>query len=151
LYLSDRSWPADVWRARYLEEPLVTGLARRLLWSFEMDGRWVAALPEGGHLVDAAGRPVEIAPATRVRLWHPMQSTPGEVLAWRRRLQSLGITQPFKQAHREIYVLTEAERDTHAYSNRFAGHIVEQYRFRALAMGRGWACPAFGGWDPGMA
>ena len=32
------------------------------------------------------------------------------VASWRRRLEELGITQPFKQAHREVYLLTEAER-----------------------------------------
>jgi hypothetical protein len=78
-----------------------------------------------------------------------MQSDTGHVLAWRGRLAKLGITQPFKQAHREIYVLTDAERTTGTYSNRFAGHIVEQHRFRALCQARGWNCPAFGGWDPG--
>ena len=32
--------------ARYLDEPLVASLARRLIWSFELGGRWVAGLPE---------------------------------------------------------------------------------------------------------
>src|SRR5262249_41126726 len=62
-----------------------------------------------------------------------------------------GITQPFKQAHREIYVLTDAERATRDHSNRFAHHIVDQHLFRALCQARGWNCPAFGGWDPGNA
>jgi hypothetical protein len=78
-----------------------------------------------------------------------MQSEASHVLAWRQRLASLGVTQPFKQAHREIYVLTDAERETHDYSNRFAGHIVQQKQFRALCQARGWSCPAYGGWDPG--
>ncbi len=77
-----------------------------------------------------------------------MRSDTAHVLAWRRRLASLGVTQPFKQAHREIYVVTDAERATATYSNRFAGHIVEQHRFRALCQARGWSCPAFGAWDP---
>jgi hypothetical protein len=70
-----------------------------------------------------------------------MQSDASHVLAWRQRLASLGVTQPFKQAHREIYVLTDAERQTHGYSNRFAGHVVQQKQFRALCQARGWSCP----------
>src|SRR4029077_2715392 len=39
IYLADRDWTAPTWRARYLDEPLVAGLARRLIWSFEADGQ----------------------------------------------------------------------------------------------------------------
>jgi hypothetical protein len=42
------------------------------------------------------------AAQVRVKLWHPMQSEASVVLAWRQRLVKLGVTQPFKQAHREI-------------------------------------------------
>jgi hypothetical protein len=149
-YLDDRSWVLDVWRDRYLDEPLVSTFARRLIWSFELKGRWVAGVAEANGIFDAAGTKLDLdAGPVRVRLWHPMQSDTDVVLAWRQRLAKLGITQPFKQAHREIYVLTDAERATNTYSNRFAGHVVEQRRFRALCQTRGWACPAFGGWDPG--
>ena len=149
-YLDDRVWPLSLWRERYLEEPLVSTFARRLIWSFELKSRWVAGLPGAGGIFDATGATLDLdAGQVRVKLWHPMQSDTDVVLAWRQRLVKLGVTQPFKQAHREIYVLTDAERGTNTYSNRFAGHVVEQRRFRALCQTRGWACPAFGGWDPG--
>jgi hypothetical protein len=149
LYLGDREWPLDVWKARYLDEPLVSAFARRLIWSFEIKGTWTAGFPETKGICDATGAPLHLHGKTRVRLWHPMQSEAAHVLAWRQRLVKLEITQPFKQAHREIYVLTDAERATNTHSNRFAGHIVEQKRFRALCQARGWSCPAYGGWDPG--
>ena len=152
LYLADREWPLDLWRARYLDEPLVCNLARRLVWAFRLGERWVAALPEQGGLCDPSGAKIAVdGERTRVRLWHPMQSTVAEVLAWRHRLGELGLTQPFKQVHREIYLLTDAERSTQTYSNRFAHHIVGQHQFRALCQARGWNCPAFGAWDPGNA
>jgi hypothetical protein len=149
LYLADREWPFELWHDRYLDEPLVANLSRRLLWAFRLGGQWVTALPEPGGLCDSSGAKIDADGKTRVRLWHPMQSTVQEVLAWRRRLGNLDITQPFKQAHREIYVLTDAERATHSYSNRFAHRIVGQHQFRALCQARGWNCPAFGAWDPG--
>lgn len=150
LYLDDRTWTLPTWRARYLDEPLVAHLARRLIWSFRQGVHWVTGLPQAAGIFDAAGTRLELDPETAsVKLWHPMQSDSGLVLAWRQRLAALGLTQPFKQAHREVYVLTDAERTTGSYSNRFAGHIVEQHRFRALCQARGWSCPAFGGWDPG--
>lgn len=149
LYLGDGEWPLDVWKSRYLDEPLVSAFARRLIWLFEIKGRWTAGLPETKGICDATGARLDLDANTRVRLWHPMHSEAAHVLAWRQRLTKLEITQPFKQAHREIYVLTDAERTTNTHSNRFAGHVVEQKRFRALCQARGWACPAYGGWDPG--
>jgi hypothetical protein len=150
LYLDDRVWPLEIWQSRYLGEPLVAGFARRLIWSFWLGKEWIAGLPQPDGIFDATGARLDVGrAAARVMLWHPLQSDTDQVLAWRRRLVHLGITQPFKQAHREIYVLTPAERATDTYSNRFAGHVVEQYRFRALCQARGWQCPAFGGWDPG--
>jgi Domain of unknown function (DUF4132) len=150
LYLDEREWTLADWRARYRDAPLVARMARWLIWSFKLGDRWVAGLPQGDEVCDAAGARLDLTgPDVRVRLWHPMQSEANHVLAWRQRLASLEVTQPFKQAHREIYVLTDAERQTHDYSNRFAGHVVLQRQFRALCQARGWSCPAFGGWDPG--
>jgi Domain of unknown function (DUF4132) len=48
------------------------------------------------------------------------------------------VVQPFKQAHRELYPLTDAERATGTYSNRFAGHILRQHQSVTLARLRGW-------------
>jgi hypothetical protein len=70
-----------------------------------------------------------------------------DVLAWRRRLAGLGVTQPFKQAHREIYLLTDAERQTELYSNRFAAHLLRQHQFKALCDQRGWRYHLMGAWD----
>jgi Domain of unknown function (DUF4132) len=150
LYLDERKWPLDQWRARYLDEALVAGMTRRLIWSFKLGDRWLTGLPEAKQIGDERGQRVDLDGSdVHVRLWHPMQSEASHVLAWRQRLASLEITQPFKQAHREIYVLTDAERETSTYSNRFAGHIVQQHLFRALCQARGWSAPAFGVWDPG--
>jgi hypothetical protein len=60
------------------------------------------------------------------------------VLAWRAWTQRHEVRQPFKQAHRELYVLTDAERRTNTYSNRFAAHVLRQHQFNALCAARGW-------------
>jgi len=67
-----------------------------------------------------------------------MHENPDEVLAWRDWLAELEIRQPFKQAHREVYLLTDAERTTRTYSNRFAAHVLKQHQFNALCAARGW-------------
>jgi hypothetical protein len=55
--------------------------------------------------------------------------------------------QPFKQAHREIYLLTDAERTTDIYSNRFAAHVLKQHQLNALCQQRGWKYALMGNWD----
>jgi hypothetical protein len=57
------------------------------------------------------------------------------------------VGQPFKQAHREIYLLTEAERTTGSYSNRFAAHLIKQHQFAMLCHQRGWRYTLQGEWD----
>jgi len=70
-----------------------------------------------------------------------------DIEAWREFLVSNEIRQPFKQAHREIYILTDAERQTRLYSNRFAAHILKQHQMAALAKGRGWRYQLQGSFD----
>jgi hypothetical protein len=86
-------------------------------------------------------------PSAEVRLWHPLGFPPQTVVAWRDWLREHGVRQPFKQAHREIYILTDAELQTATYSNRFAAHIIRQHQFSALCRERGWRYHLQGGWD----
>ena len=93
----------------------------------------------GGKLVDAAGN-VATAPGDDavVSLWHPLEAANEDVAAWRAFLMQHRLVQPFKQAHRELYPITDAEQQTGTYSNRFAGHILRQHQSVTLARLRGW-------------
>ncbi len=145
LYLEDRSIRYADWRARYLDHPLVGQLARRLIWSIGGSAR---ALWADGALADAEGRPLaEPAPDAPVTLWHPIGAGLDEVLAWRRRVEEREVRQPFKQAHREVYLLTDAEVATRVYSNRFAAHILKQHQLKALADQKGWRYELRGAFD----
>ncbi|MFI6930121.1 DUF4132 domain-containing protein [Streptomyces sp. NPDC050287] len=131
-FLARRTWSYATWRERYLDHPLVGTLARRLLWT--VDGT------TAGY-ADGALRTLSDTPVTgadEVRLWHPVGHDPAEIVAWRDWLERHRITQPFKQAHREVYLLTDAERATDTYSNRFAAHVLRQHQFHSLAAVRGW-------------
>jgi hypothetical protein len=100
-----------------------------------------------GALVDWAGKAVEPSSHVRVRLWHPIRSDVQTILSWRCWLEDNHVRQPFKQAHREVYLLTDAERETATYSNRFASHIIRQHQFVSLCRERGWKFKAMGNWD----
>ena len=139
-YLQSRAWPAEVWRARYLDHPLMRSIARGLVWWIDTpDGKSVAALPDdaGEELLDVVGNNISLDGAT-VRLWHPMDAAVSEVEAWRDRLEALQVTQPFAQVWREVYALTDAERATGTYTNRWAAHILKQHQVMTLARLNGW-------------
>jgi hypothetical protein len=148
LPMSERSWSYATWKERYLDHPLLSLLTRRLIWRFDVGEQVALGAWHDGVIVDAEDRPLEgLGEETRVRLWHPIDADATTVEGWQEWLERHQVTQPFKQAHREIYVLTEAERRTETYSNRFAGHILRQHQFMALCHQRGWRYQLQGGFD----
>ena len=134
MFLLQKSWPIAEWRERYHDHPLVGTIARRLLWC--VDG--TPARFCDGQPTDVHGSAIAHGKTAEIQLWHPVGRSIDEITGWRRRLEELKLTQPFKQAHREIYLLTDAERNTRTYSNRFAAHVLRQHQFNALCAARGW-------------
>jgi hypothetical protein len=140
-YLPESVWTLRDWRERFANHPILGHIARRLIWHFSdgehrAQGIWNDAQQS---FVDVRDAPISwLADGVEVRLWHPIGFDVDVVLQWRNYLQQSGIMQPFKQAYREVYLLTEAELRTHTYSNRFAGHILKQHQMNSLAALRGW-------------
>jgi hypothetical protein len=135
-----RTWRFDAWRQRYLEHGLLAPMTRRLIWTIDA----TPVIVVGGVPHDVNGKPVQFAQSAEVAIWHPIGRSVDEVVAWRRRLEELRIVQPFKQAHREVYPVTDAELHTRTYSNRFAAHIVKTAPLIAIGQTRKWTVSLFG-------
>jgi hypothetical protein len=133
-FVAAPTWRFGLWRERYLDHPLVGTLARRLIWT--VNG--LAVGYADGELRTIQDVPVRPDAGATVGLWHPVGRPADEVLAWRDWLERHDVRQPFKQAHREVYRMTADEEATRVYSNRFAGHVLRQHQFHALAAQRGW-------------
>ncbi|AMV38321.1 DUF4132 domain-containing protein [Planctomyces sp. SH-PL62] len=139
LFLARKTWPLEAWKTRYLDHPLVGAIARRLIWTFETNGQSDAGIWLDGRIVCVDDVPLEgLGEVTKVALWHPIDRPVEEVAAWRDWFDRHRVRQPFKQAYREVYVLTDAERSTRVYSNRFAAHVLRQHQYHALCAARGW-------------
>ncbi|MFD1938861.1 DUF4132 domain-containing protein [Nonomuraea mangrovi] len=142
-----------IWRWRdvcefYLDHPVTGSFARSLIWEIlqgpaglpvRVDGTW--------ELTDPAGRRIQPRPDTPVLLWHPISHSTDEVRAWRDHLMEHGLRQPFKQAFREVYLLTPAEEETRDHSRRFSGHLLRYGQAKALLTERGWTGMSLGHWD----
>ena len=138
-FIRKKTWNYRIWRERYLDHPLMGILARKIIWRFSCGDKRDDAIYLDGRFINVKGKIVDwIDEQTGVSLWHPIEKTTGEITGWRDFLRTNNIVQPVKQAHREIYLLTDAEKATRVYSNRFAAHIIKQHQFNALCAVRGW-------------
>jgi hypothetical protein len=148
-WLGQGKFSVESWRRQLIDHVVAGVIGSKLIWKFVNAESATVAYWRDKGLVDSSGGAVPLPAAGWVELYHPLGAGMEEVLAWRERLEADSVTQPFKQAHREVYLLTDAERRTRTYSNRFAAHIIWQAQFRKLAKIRGWQSPLVGPWDGG--
>lgn len=147
-YLCKKRWKYKEWFENYFEHPVVRTVAGRLIWTLKQNNKTVTAFYQDDAFVNSTGEKCEIdIEKTEVELWHPIFSTIEEVVSWRNFIQRYEIVQPFKQAYREVYILTDAEINTGTYSNRFAAHVLRQHQFAALCKQRSWKYTLMGNWD----
>lgn len=131
--------PLAHWRKVFIEHPFLGFLGRRLIWIFRNDQGWErSGMRSGEKIVDSSGKPVDLGAAQTVRLWHPLASDSAEIQRWREHIFVAKIRQPFRQAFREYYQVTDGERETKMYSNRFAKVLMRQHQFASLCRARGW-------------
>ena len=146
LLADERSWAVADWRRWYLGHPVTGPLTRGLIWSFSTG---VTGIPADGGLLDGPGGQHPIPLEATVRLWHPARADTAQVRQWRDYLVTAERTQPFKQAFREVYLITPAELETRLYSNRFAAHVLRYQQAYALFKERGWTANYLGPYDGG--
>lgn len=147
-YLRKKKWEYSDWIEKYISHSLVRTITSRLIWTFTTGEKQMTGILLEDKWVDAHGDQLsDIGELTQVELWHPIDADVDEIVSWRNFIQQHQITQPFKQAYREIYLLTEAELRTNTYSNRFAAHVLKQHQFAALCKQRNWSYHLMGNWD----
>jgi len=147
-FLKKKIWNYLEWKENYIESSLVKVIAAKLIWSFKKETLYDSGIFLNGVFVNHKNESLLwVDEYTSIELWHPINSTTEEIVGWRNFIEAKEITQPFKQAYREIYLLTDAELNTSTYSNRFAAHILRQHQFAALCKQRGWQYHLMGQWD----
>ena len=138
-FVNVRSMSLAHWRQFLIDHPLLGLLGRRLIWVFSNEQGWEqSGLYCKGQFRGPDGKVTDVTPATKVRLWHPLSTEASEVQQWREYIFASAVRQPFRQAFREFYQITDDERQTKMYSNRFAGILMRQHQFSSLCRARGW-------------
>ncbi|MFI7036679.1 DUF4132 domain-containing protein [Microbispora rosea] len=142
-----RNWRWSEVCDHYLDHPVTGSFGRNLIWEISQGPVGLPVWDAGAwELAGPAGRRVRPRPDDEVVLWHPITHTLDEVRAWRDRLLEIGVRQPFKQAFREVYLLTPAEEEAGDRSRRFAGHLLRYGQAKALLTERGWTGLSLGHW-----
>jgi len=146
--LKPSTWTYQQWCDRFCDHHLLQHISHKLIWHFELDNVKYSAMLIDGQMQNCQGKAVDINfEQAQVWLWHPVYADVDEIMHWRNLIADQEITQPFKQAHREVYLVTDAERATEQYSNRFASHILKQHQLNALCQQRGWHYTLQGNFD----
>lgn len=150
LFAENLVWSLEEVETYYVGHDLLCRIADRLIWDIEIDGKQAGAIWHDGAWQDVTGAALTPKPDAKARLWHPIDWNTDEVVAWRARMVQLEIVQPTKQAYREVYLLTDAERTTRIYSNRMAAHMLKQHQMATLMAARGWRYQLMGAYDDGL-
>lgn len=145
----DRVMTLDYFKGKYQQHGLLSFVIQKVIFNFSNGSENVLAIYLKDQFYTIDFELLDLEKFTQVSLWHPATSSTQEVKAWRSFLMEGQIQQPFKQAYREIYLLTDAEVFTKTYSNRMASHILKQHQYVTLAKGRNWKAKLIGSWDGG--
>jgi hypothetical protein len=116
--------------------PAIHPLLRKLI--FLLDERVFGLFdPATGVFTEMTGAPLPTPAGVRIaHPWHLYQH--GQLAAWQQEIVRRKWVQPFKQAFRELYVLTPAEEESVNTSQRFAGHVLDPRVVTRLLQARGW-------------
>jgi len=119
-----------------LRLPIVRALFTKMIWRNNA-GEMGLLDADQMMLMDVDGEAYPVGDA--IGLAHPYHLYQAQKLgAWQKYMVHHRIVQPIKQAFRELYILTPAEKATYRYSNRFVGHALAGRMVAQLLAGRGW-------------
>ena len=106
-YLQQRVWEHTSWYKLYIDHPLTSLVARKLVWHFTNGERKEQGIFSDRGFINVKDQPITwLDASTQVQLWHPIGFPSEHIVAWRDFFSRHQIVQPFKQAYREVYIVT---------------------------------------------
>jgi len=121
--------------AMLMQHPVVKALLSKLvLQSADKSGFW-----KEDCLVDIEGNRVESTEADTFMIAHPVHLNKQKVWSdYQKYAFDNELVQPFKQIFRELYLVTEDEKEKAIHSKRYEGHQIQVQKTVALLKTRGW-------------
>ena len=120
-----------------MQHPLMKPMLERLVFI----GEGIAGYPQkaGKLLIDHSGSQEPVKKTEAIHIAHPYDLLQrGDWSKWQHDCFSAERVQPFKQLFRELYILTDTERNEKTLSRRYTGQQVNPSQALALLGKRGW-------------
>ncbi len=143
--VAQRRWSAASFRMCFIEHPVMRHLAARLVWGTYVDGQLDASfrVAEDLTLADANDHLFELGQDATVGIPHALEMTKESVTAFSQIFTDYEILQPFKQLGREVYALSDAEKQAGVLT-RFQNRVYATASVFGLSS-RGWDSVSYGG------
>jgi hypothetical protein len=112
--VTGRRWPRGEFESLLVRHPLMTNLARLLVWGcFDVDGRLAASfrLTEDQTYADVNDDTFRLPEEARIGIVHPLQLGEEERAAWGELLSDYEIAPPFPQIGRPVFHLEPGEAE----------------------------------------
>jgi hypothetical protein len=121
----------------FFQHPMLRAMIEQLV--FVSPGGVGYPAKRGKVLVDYGGHEIPLGNNGSVRIAHPLDLLSGKKWhLWQRECFVRERIQPFKQVFRELYVLTDAEKEEGNLTHRYAGQQVNPRQAMMLLGARGW-------------
>ncbi|WP_108246218.1 DUF4132 domain-containing protein [Muricauda brasiliensis] len=135
-------WPVEEWKKRFLQNPLSFALAQNFVWGTYQNGELTKSFmpDERGELQTMEGETFKPEQEALIKLVHPLSLDSQEKDKWSAILQEKGITPPFPQIDRRVFVLDKEKSDTKfdfSHEKRSVSDTDFKYRTADLGWRRG--------------
>ncbi len=134
--VDERRWPLADFTTYIAHHPLLTHVARRLLWDAVDAAGSVCTfrVAEDGTFADANDNAIGLADDAQIRIAHPAR---GIDPRWNTIFADYELIQPFAQLGRQVHQLTDEERSGTSIA-RWAGLAVAPAKLLGVMEARGW-------------
>ena len=136
---AERQWTVDAWKELFVKNPVMHQFAIGLIWGVYEDGKLIQSFRymEDGSFNTEAEEEYELPQQGRIGLAHPIEMTKESIEAWKQQLEDYEITQPLEQLNREVFYLTEEEKNAKRME-RFGGCIMNALSLGGKLQNLGW-------------
>ncbi|MBR1591519.1 MAG: DUF4132 domain-containing protein [Ruminococcus sp.] len=137
--MCDRKWTSANWEKLFVKNPIMHCFAIGLIWGIYEDGKLVSSFRylDDGSFTTSDEDEFEIPENAVIGLVHPIELENDVLEAWKEQLSDYEITQPFPQLSRQVFRMTEKEKNQ-TECMRFDGADIINYTLLSKLTKFGW-------------
>ncbi|WP_017210629.1 DUF4132 domain-containing protein [Clostridium beijerinckii] len=142
---SNRKWTKESWIKLFVENPIMHKFAIGLVWGIYKDNVLTDSFRymEDGSFNTKDEEEYELEDGMIIGIVHPIELNSEDTALWKEQFENYEIKQPFEQLNREIFTVTEEERNRNTIE-RFGGVMLNGLSLLGKLTDFGWIRGAIG-------